>query len=139
MVKHEALFTTKFKKWLHAYGIKGIHAAAYEIKVTDKKSIPFNAVSTHQLESLLAVSRGKFIYKIPDAGWQNPFDMFVLSGARAYIILAFKVGRKYNVWQVDIHVWMDMREKLGRKSVDEDILQEYHSKLDDWCELIAEI
>jgi hypothetical protein len=139
MARPEAQFTTKFKKWLHAHGMTGVHAAAYEIKVTDKKSIPFNAVSPHQVESLLAVSRGKFIYKIPDAGWQNPFDMFALSGARAFIILGFKVGKKYNVWQVDIVVWLDMCRNLDRKSVDEETLQEYHRNVADWCEMIAVI
>lgn len=141
MAKPEALFTTRFKKWLHK-NMKGVHVAAYEIKVTEKKSIPFSAVSPHQIESLLAVSRGKFLYKIPDAGWQNPFDLLALAGARAYIILGFKVEKKYHVWQIDIHVWCDMVthcEYIKRKSVDEKMLTEYHSKLDDWCEMIAVI
>lgn len=139
MQKPEAKFTTRFKNWLYANSCSGHVGAAYEIKVTDKLSVPFTAVSPHQVASLLAVSNQEFVFKIPDAGWQNPFDLFTLRKAPAYIILAFKVNRKYRVWRIHVNMWVNIQkqcEQKGRKSVTQEILVEFF--LEDYCEIIAE-
>jgi len=141
MIKREAQFTTKFKKWLHVQTEvrDKSYAAAMEIKVTEKKSIPFSAVSQHQVDALTAVRDGIFMYKIPDAGWQNPFDMLTMSGQKAYVILAFLTPRKKaRVWFVDIRVFVTMvsnSKEVGVKSANEKLLEEYHLQYGDWCQM----
>jgi len=115
------------------------YAAAMEIKVTEGKSIPFNAVTKHQVEALNAVRDGIFMYKIPDAGWQNPFDMFVMSGQKAFVVLAFMTPRKKSrVWFIDIRVFTVMRDNSkedGVKSANEKLLEKYHQEYGDWCQV----
>lgn len=141
MIKREAQFTTKFKKWLRIQTEvqDKDYCAAMEIKVTEGKSIPFNAVSKHQVDALDAVRDGIFMYKIPDAGWQNPFDMLVMSGQKAYVIFAFLTPRKKaRVWFIDIRVFVTMREnskEVGVKSANEKLLQKYHEEYGDWCQM----
>jgi len=138
MKKREALFTTKLKKYIRAEAKKDKQplSVAYEIKVTTSKSIPFDAVTEHQMKALLAVREGLFMYKIPDAGWQNPFDMFLMSQQEAYIVLAFLEPRKKaSVWFVDALVYRDIIEdnKGVRKSSTETLLQKYSDEYDYWC------
>jgi penicillin-binding protein-related factor A (putative recombinase) len=129
MKKREAAFTTRFKKWLQAQPHDS-YSAAYEIKVTTKKSIPFSAVEKHQVDALLQVKENFFMFKIPDSGYQNPFDMFVMNKQQAFIVLAFLTPRKpARVWVVDINLFITIREnqhQLGIKSVNEESLTLYH-------------
>jgi hypothetical protein len=128
-MKNEALFTTRFKKWLHAEVVKkGVEfAAAYEIKVTDTNSMPFSMVKDHQIEALLAVKNGTFMYKIPDAGWQNPFDMFVMQRQPAYVVVAFTDLKPMHVWVIDIETFVQIRDTEDSKSINETILQRWDS------------
>jgi hypothetical protein len=137
-MKREALFTTKFRKWLeyHIRQNKSFdYAAAIEVKVTTKKSIPFGAVKKHQVEALRAVKRGVFIQKIPDAGWQNPFDLFALCGQKAYVVLAFLEARKpAKVWFVDIDVFIEMQDDLERRSLNEETLRRAERIFGEGCQ-----
>jgi len=130
-MKREAQYTTKFKKWLNVHSDTPT-VGAYEIKVTPNKRIPFNAVKEHQIEALLAVRYGKFIYKIPDAGWQNPFDLLIMSQQPAYVVLAFMEPRKKAItYIIDIEVFLAIKQEMlemGIKSVNQDHLNKYVEK-----------
>lgn len=122
-MKKEAVFTTRLRKWMRANAESLPQAAAYEIKVTEDKSIPFDAVSEHQLEALTAVRDGVFTYKIPDAGWQNPFDLFMLREQYAYVVLVFlKKREKASVWFVDVGVFKELQANSEHKSLNESAL-----------------
>jgi len=124
-MKREAQFTTKFRKWLQSRE-DAAHAAAYEIKVSTDKSIPFSAVKEHQVGALKQVKHGMFSQKIPDAGWQNPFDLFVLCKQEAYVVLAFLEPRKKTqVWIIDIDLFLRMQEVEDRKSMNYPMLAYY--------------
>lgn len=128
MKKREAEFTTRFKKWLRSRPRRSF-SAAYELKVTTGKSIPFSAVQPHQVDALLQVKENFFMFKIPDAGYQNPFDMFVMDGQEAYVVFAFLTEREpARVWIIDINMFVTIREnqnQLGIKSANEDCLAFY--------------
>lgn len=87
-MKREALFTSKFKRWLMKNGVSG----AYEIKHTrGKDSFRLNELREHQLDALLAAeSLHGFAYKIPDDGIAyKPFDLFFMKRANAYVVICF--------------------------------------------------
>jgi penicillin-binding protein-related factor A (putative recombinase) len=115
MKKLEAQFTIKFRDWLTWQ--KKLPPAAYEIKATNKKSIPLSAVKQHQVDALLNVKRGRFYYKIPDDGFaQKPFDCFTLTG-QAYVVLAFIEPRKdTEFYVIDINEYVTMCTQISRKS-----------------------
>ena len=125
MKKHEAIFTTRFKKWLRSRDYVE-YAAAFEIKVTAGFSVPFSDVQPHQVGALLQVRNNFFSFKIPDAGYQNPFDMFVMANQRAYVVVAFLTPRKpASVWLVDINTFVKMEADEERKSMTELMLKDW--------------
>ncbi len=79
-------FQSFFNKW-----IKNVYkeTGAFELKKTDTDSLPFSSVAPHQLEALENVRHGTFVFKIPDAGYQNPFDCFSLHQMPAYIVIRY--------------------------------------------------
>lgn len=136
-MKREAKFTTIFKKWLHSHSFVP-SAGAYEIKVTINKRVPFDAVKPHQIEALLAVKHGKFILKIPDAGWQNPFDVFLMAGQSAYVVVAFLEPRKkVQTYIIDIDMFIEMKnncEEFGVKSMSQDLLMNHSVESPERCQ-----
>ena len=129
MATREAKFTTRLKKYLAAHPeiLGDVYGAALEVKVTPDKSIPFDAVKEHQLGALNAVNEGTFLYKIPDAGWQNPFDIVYFRGAPAYVVLAFEHGfpAKYSFYFLHVFNFVELRDNLDAKSITEDVLKEH--------------
>jgi hypothetical protein len=135
MRKREAAFTTRLRKWLLATSTRP-RGAAYEIKVTTTNSIPFSDVSEHQLDALTQVSQGTFIYKIPDAGWQNPFDMFMLKEQEAWVVFAFLTARKKTkVWFIEVSIFKELQKNSKRKSVTHEMLLQAHEEYQYWCHL----
>lgn len=79
-------FQIKFNHWLkNVYKQTG----AFELKITKTDSLPFSAVKQHQLDALLNAKKGVFVFKIPDCGYQNPFDTFCLTGVPAFIVIKY--------------------------------------------------
>lgn len=124
-------FQTKFNKWVK---FAWTTTAAFELKVSSTSSLPFNHVQPHQEAALVAAKHAKCIFKIPDAGWQNPFDSFILTNAGAFIVVMYHSklrGRKEFV-MIDIDVWMKERKSSERKSLTEEraksIGQVFHLK-----------
>lgn len=87
-MKHEAAFTTKFRRWASEH----VGTGAYEIKHTRGSNSFYCAeLKEHQIDALKA-AKGKYglAYKIPDEGLAyRPFDMFVLKGSRAWVVIAY--------------------------------------------------
>lgn len=84
-MKREAKFNTKFNHWLkNVYKNSGV----FELKQADI-SLPFSSVQDHQIEALQNVRHSTFVYKIPDAGFQNPFDCFTFTKMPAYVVIKY--------------------------------------------------
>lgn len=86
MKKSEANFNTYFNKWLKAVYKQ---TAAFELKQTKTTSIPFSSVVPHQVQALSQVRNGTFVWKIPDCGFQNPFDCFSMVRMDAFVVIKY--------------------------------------------------
>lgn len=89
-------------------------ALEYKHSATPTAAIPFSDLSAHQKRNLLSVKQRKLYFKIPDAGWENPFDAFVLSAALAYVVVSWDGKECYFI---DIEDWAEEEERASRKSL----------------------
>lgn len=109
-MKHEANFNTYFNHWL-----KNIHkkTGAFELKQTKGNSLAFNAVVPHQIQALKNAKNGVLVYKIPDVGYQNPFDCFSLAGVDSFVVI------KYPEFfcLIDINDWIQEEKISERRSL----------------------
>lgn len=109
-MKHEANFNTLFNHWL-----KSVHkqTGAFELKQTKTNSLPFASVVPHQVAALKNSKNGVLVFKIPDAGYQNPFDTFSLAGVPAFVVI------KYPDFfcMIDINDWLQEVKINERKSL----------------------
>lgn len=85
-MKREAKFNTLFNHWL-----KEVYkqTAAFELKQTTSDSLPFTSLKMHQILALSEAKKGVMVFKIPDAGFQNPFDTFSLAGVPAFVVVKY--------------------------------------------------
>lgn len=109
-MKREAAFNTVFNQWL-----KNVHkqTGVYELKVAKGNSIPFDAVVEHQIQSLEASNHGLLVWKIPDCGYQNPFDCFSMYKVPAWVVIKF--ANSFEMITIDTFVLEKSRSK--RKSL----------------------
>lgn len=109
-MKREANFQTTFNHWLKAVHKK---TGAFELKQTKGNALPFCAVVPHQVQALLQVKNGTLVFKIPDSGYQNPFDGFSLTRENAFVVI------KYPDFfcLIDILDWCNEVERSDRKSL----------------------
>lgn len=114
----EKSFQTQFGHWLKA---NYSHSGAFELKSARGKSLPFSDVQPHQEQALWHVKHKSIYHKIPDVGYQNPFDCLVLSKADAYVVVRFGSGKWY---MIDIDAWIEERNSSKRKSITEERAQE---------------
>lgn len=87
-MRHEAAFTTKFRR----YAVEHIGTGAYEVKHTRGEDFFLTSeLYEHQKDALLAAkSKYGIGFKIPDEGLgYRPFDMFVLKGTGAWVVIAY--------------------------------------------------
>lgn len=109
-------FQRKFLTW-----VKNVHrgSAAFELKVSKKSYLSFDALREHQRDSLLAVKKGKLVYKISDdSRGFKPFDVFTLQQAEAWVVVYFE-DRRSTFYIIDIEDWVREAEHSGRKSLTE--------------------
>lgn len=103
-------FQVTFSHWL-----KSVHkkTGAFELKQTKTNSLPFESVVAHQVAALRNAKNGVLVYKIPDVGYQNPFDCFCLTGVPAYVVV------KYPDFfcLIDINDWIQEVKLSDRKSL----------------------
>lgn len=110
-------FQTTFNHWL-----KVIHkkTGAFELKQTKGNALPFNAVVPHQVQALLQVKNGTFVYKIVDCGYQNPFDCFSMVNEDAFVVIKYP---KF-FCLIDILDWCNEVKRIDRKSLTSDRAKE---------------
>lgn len=96
-------FQIKFNHWIKE---KYFKTACFELKQTKGDSLPFNVLKDHQLYALYNAKHSNLVYKIPDAGFQNPFDCFSLAGVDAFVVV------KYPEFfcLIDIDMWITTRD-----------------------------
>ena len=110
MQKHESKNQVIFNHWLkNVFKQTGV----FELKQTQTDSIPFSAVVPHQIEALLAVREGRFVWKIPDAGFQNPFDCFSMVNEQAYVVIFYPKA----FILIPILVFIQEKQRSKRKSL----------------------
>jgi len=113
MAKKEAKFNTIFNHWLKQNPMTG----AFELKQTTD-ALPFSALATHQELALLNVKQDKLIWKIPDCGFQNPFDCFCFNKQPAFVVIYYQKSKKF--YLIDIENFVFYRDnKTKRKSLTE--------------------
>lgn len=106
----ERSFQTTFNHWLKE---KYKRTGAFELKQTKTDSLPFSAVVEHQIWALLAVRHQTLVYKIPDTGFQNPFDCFCMTEQLAYVVIKYPKG----VAIIPIDVWCLESSRSKRRSL----------------------
>ncbi len=110
-MKKEAKFQTLFNKWVREVFKK---TACFELKQVEGDSLPFSDVQVHQVEALHNAKHGVLVHKIPDVGYQNPFDSFCLTATPAYIVIKFPEF----FCLIDIDTFIEERDVLSsRKSL----------------------
>lgn len=110
-------FQSDFNKWIKYVYKK---TACFELKITKEKSIAFNSVQPHQIDALLNAKNGTLVYKIPDAGYQNPFDCFSLHKVPAFVVLKFPK----DFYVIDVDDFIFERDRADRKSITEERAKE---------------
>jgi len=109
-IKHEAKFNTVFNHWLKT---NYRHTACFELKQTQGDSIPFSALVDHQVKALQSVRHSTFVYKIPDCGYQNPFDGFCMTEMPSYVVLKYPAFFCF----IDIDTFILERDRSKRRSL----------------------
>lgn len=106
----EKNFQTTFNHW-----VKNVYrkTAAFELKQTKTNSLAFSSVVEHQVQALYNVRNGILVYKIPDVGYENPFDSFALYQTPAFVVI------KYPSFfcMIDINDWINEVKISDRKSL----------------------
>jgi len=116
MKKQEQALTTEFQKWLkHNWKTTGV----FEVKVArDGKSFPFRELKAHQKRALRSAG-SKFVYKIPDLGYQNPFDLLMITESPGYVVIFYPRPREAKVfYMIEVSV-IEEEIESGAKKIDE--------------------
>ena len=100
MNKREAKFTTKLQKWIvKNWDITG----PIEVKVSTGHRIGRSQFSEHQIRALNLAKNSKVVWKIPDLGMLNLFDVVFYAKTPAFVCLVFFVETDKEVfYMVDI-------------------------------------
>lgn len=99
-----------FNHWLKS---KWKKTAAFELKFAKGNSLPFSVVVPHQVAALNAARNSTLVFKIPDAGYQNPFDGFCLSKTDAFVVIRYPDF----FCMIDINDWVNEARGADRKSL----------------------
>ena len=110
MIKNEAIKTTQFLKWCRVYMPNSF---VFEAKYSKDGVVAYDAVKEHQEHALLTTKHDHFLFKIPDSGFQNPYDGLSLKELPAFIVLFFN----NDFFMIDIDNWMTMKQNSNRRSI----------------------
>lgn len=108
----EAKMTTKLIHWLRSDQCSLV-SCAIEIKICRSNSLSFNAVKDHQISALQIANTGCLVWKIPDSGFSNPFDLFILKEVPAYLVII----HEKTAYFIPIKVYTQFAEFAMRKSM----------------------
>ena len=123
---NEAKFNTKFNRYLEINWNKDT-SARFELKFVDlnkKKTLNFKgSIPDHQLRAL---SARRHIFKIPDAGFQNPYDCYHIAG-KGYLVVQFWKRAVKHFYMIDIEEikWL---MHTGDKSLNEETANKHGIK-----------
>jgi hypothetical protein len=109
-------FQTKFGHWLKANWDK---SSVFELKLVKSLTMPFSVIADHQLSALFATFNNNIYYKIPDAGYQNPYDCIFLKQIPAYIVIMFYRRGQTEFIMIDINTFITEKNSSNRKSLTE--------------------
>ena len=92
-----------------------IGTCAVEIKYCKGGTLPKDALKEHQYHALKLAAGAGLCWKIPDAGYQNPFDGFVLKGVPAYVAVWWEKHKGFTLEEVqDWKFGLSAKPKLYR-------------------------
>lgn len=125
------------------FGKRNTYLGVFELKLCKGKSLPFNALKEHQKEALVKVTNCGLYHKISDFPMfsgnkmrfnkPKPFDCFYLKDIPAYVVIMFYVPyKKKTVYYIKIQDWITMGTKANRKSMTEQMANEYMSFVEDY-------
>lgn len=118
MIKHEAKFTTRLSKWLK---YNWHETGPIEVKVSKTGRININQFAIHQLAALNLAANGTLVWKVPDAGFQNLFDLVVYSRSRAFVCLVFHVETSDRFYVLEAQAFVRFfQERPGVVSITEE-------------------
>lgn len=112
----EQTFTTKLTHWLRNFCTE---TCAFEVKITKEKSVPFDVLKEHQKHALEMCALRSVAYKIPDSGYQNPFDGVFLRACPAYVVIYFDKKGNKEFFMIPIEDWLEEERTSTRKSITE--------------------
>ena len=108
--------TTRIIHWL-----RDVHrmTGAFEIKITHTKSLPYSRLLPHQRASLLSANSGErgIVWKLPDCGYYNPFDVVSLISVPAYVVVMFYERGCKEFFMIPIKLWCISEANSKRKSL----------------------
>lgn len=108
----ESKFAQVFRHWLRA---NPQVTCAYEIKQTNKDSLPFSAVEQHQLDYLEAISGSKGVLVRVQAVAGGEPDYIYLRGVNACVVIFFSRTREFHI--ISIGTFLLERGRSKRKSL----------------------
>lgn len=117
----ERNFQVEFGKWIKE---NMPTSAVFELKSARGSSLPFLALKEHQEQALLHAKHNKIYFKIPDVGFQNPFDCFVVVAVPAFVVIRYGSGRFYII---DIDDFVKEKAQSERSSLTEERAKEIAS------------
>lgn len=114
----ERQFQTLFTKWLKQ---NAPWSAAYELKLTKTRRLPYRALQEHQAQALRRAKLGTLAFKISDmALGYKPFDCFSLVKSGAYVAVMFYQKKiRHCCYLIDVEQWIDHQKRSQEKSITE--------------------
>lgn len=112
----EAEFQTRFGRWLK---YQNLPTAAFELKISKTKSIPFSCTEEQQVPSLLAAKHGQLDYKPPDVSHTlKPCDLLHIREGDGKMVVMFEYSLSQKVFYIiDVDQWVSEQNHSKRKSL----------------------
>lgn len=103
----------------------GKTTACFELKASTGTSLPWDALQPHQEAALMKAKHGALYHRLSDHAnslglkERQPFDSFIIAGAKSFVVVMFNVKHIGNrvVHLIDIDDWIRERERSDRKSL----------------------
>lgn len=107
MKKREQAYSTKFIKAIKDKKITFFTketAGPIEVKMARGLRIYRKQFEKHQIAALTLSRQGTLAWKIPDAGWANPFDIMMYVHSPSWVLCVFDEKRYYLIDAVTFFV-----------------------------------
>src|SRR3990167_2011484 len=114
----ESDFQSRFGQWLqHRFKGSGI----FELKLCKGTSLPYEAVKDHQIAALLAANNNErgLYFKMPDCGWTNPCDCYILRQTPAFVVVMFYKRGQKEFFMIPVRNFVTSKANSLRKSLTE--------------------